>query len=102
MVRCKELVALNPERYRARCERVRRDSEFDNEFYLDHLVRIAGEFPAKLTSEQFGVLRKEFKYRLGKALLCVPIIEINLDAARAKGAGAREEIAASWKNSCGA
>lgn len=102
MVRCKELVALNPDRYRARCERVRQDSEFDNEFYLDHLVRIAGEFPAKLTSEQFGVLRKEFGTRLKKALLCAPIIEINLDAVRAKGAEAREEIAASWRNSCGA
>jgi hypothetical protein len=101
IVRCQKLVKLNPEHYKARCEKVRRDSQFDHEFYLDHLVRIAGEFPAKLTSKQFAVLEKEFGARLELALSCVTVVASNLDVVRNKGAEGREEIAASWRNSCG-
>jgi hypothetical protein len=101
IVRCQKLVKLNPEHYKARCEKVRRDSQFDHEFYLDHLVRIAGEFPAKLTSKQFAVLEKEFGARLEIALSCVSVVASNLDVVRIRGAERREEIAASWKNSCG-
>lgn len=102
MRRCEELLKLNAERYKARCEQVREDSAFDHDFYLDHLVRMTEEFPKAVISQQFTVLEQEFASRLEKALACLPVVATNLDMVRTRGAEGRDEIAASWEQACGA
>lgn len=98
LARCKDLMEINADKYRARCEAVEADSRFDQEFYVDHLTTMVGEFPAELVLEQSKVLEAEFGSRLRKALAALPVVLVNIDKVRGSGTADLETIVESWKS----
>ncbi|MEM6547942.1 MAG: SUMF1/EgtB/PvdO family nonheme iron enzyme [Pseudomonadota bacterium] len=99
MGRCEELMDLNPERYRTRCDRVAEDFEFDGAFYVEHAARTGSEYPERLLAEQSKILQEEFRSR-GLDWPAESIEQIEADIARiqAEGAPAKDDVIAGWRD----
>ncbi|MEM8754692.1 MAG: SUMF1/EgtB/PvdO family nonheme iron enzyme [Pseudomonadota bacterium] len=98
--RCEELVKLDADRYRDRCEKVIEDSQFDSDFYIDHLVRTKDEFPYRILTDQIDALEGEFGSRFALARDCVAVVATHLRLLNERGVDARDVILAPSSRGC--
>ncbi|MGF1476559.1 MAG: formylglycine-generating enzyme family protein [Geminicoccaceae bacterium] len=100
--RCEELLEIDPERYAQPCDQVRGDSDYDFEFYLDHLVRMVSEFPQSLLNEQIKILENEFSSRREKAVKGLALVLNDLETLREFGTEGHEQIVEGWREAAAA
>ncbi|WP_413204841.1 formylglycine-generating enzyme family protein [Rhodospirillum sp. A1_3_36] len=94
---CEKLMALNPEQYKDRCDRVQTDTKFDSDYYLDHLTQFLSEFPLGLILKQAGALGADLRSRgMVEAEGRVPKVVEDLKTLAEKGAAARDSIIEGW------
>lgn len=94
--RCVDLMKINPDHYRAICAKRSAQASVDLNYYLDHLTRMAEEFPEPVLDKQIAALRAEFAINSHKSLAALPLVVSNLEDVRAHGADDRAEIAKVW------
>jgi formylglycine-generating enzyme required for sulfatase activity len=97
--RCKDLMALNADQYKERCDRVQADAKFDSDYYLDHITRILSEFPLAMVENQANSLEGDLESRnLAEAKGRVSKVLGDMRKLAEKGGEIRERLIRGWAN----